>query len=336
MNKEKELIKSINGVFSSNCNRINNVFESDAEIIKLSNEKILLNIDDFSEEDHLPANDPYSLGWNVAIGGISDILASGGNPLFYGHSICLGAGWDEAYIKKFCMGVNEVLKKTGAGFIGGDISNSQKWHYTSVVIGKPISKPLSRRGTEDGDSIYITGKIGCGNFLAGLNIYKEKINFSSILSIINFKFNIRLKESRIIQKYANCCIDTSDGVFNALNTICDINNKGFELNYLPYIKSGTILTKVLNLPEILLFLGECGEYELLFTVNNKNEQHLLDELKSENTVVYRIGSITNIKRKILYEDNLILDLSNFEIGARDYNNSKDYLNAIIQWINERK
>ena len=77
------------------------------------------------------------MGWNLAVGGISDILASGGKPIFYGQSLVVKNDWKTNDIKKLTQGIKSILNITGIHFIGGDFGIQDDWTYTAVVIGVP-------------------------------------------------------------------------------------------------------------------------------------------------------------------------------------------------------
>ncbi|MBN2440387.1 MAG: hypothetical protein JXJ04_03550 [Spirochaetales bacterium] len=202
--------------------------------VEFNGQSMLFSMDEFSKEDNFRESDPGVLGANLATGSISDILASGGIPLFYAHAMVIGDTWDDQFIKEFSQGIAEVLAKAKTTFLGGDLGKSKTWHYTASVIGKAPLKPVRRTGARAGENIYITGRIGGGNLEAALTLYVKKYSgnkmMSNIMTSIPIKFVLRLKESRLIQKYASCSIDTSDGVFNALNEIAE-KNKGTGLNH---------------------------------------------------------------------------------------------------------
>ena len=71
------------------------------------------------------------------------------------------------------------------------------------------------------------------------------------------------RESKLINKYSKCCIDTSDGLFNALNTISTQSNTGYEITNIPYVNLGLATSKLFSLPIELLFLCEFSKLLLL-------------------------------------------------------------------------
>lgn len=332
MNLEENIIRTIRKILPKSNLQINELFESDSEILKFGKEKLLINIDTFSKEDNFYENDFYTLGWNLAVGGISDILANGGTPVFYGHSLAIKKDWDKSKIEKLMQGVKSVLRQTGTHFIGGDFGVQSDWSYTAVVIGKFNNNCLLRKNAKQGDLICISGKIGAGNLEAAINLFnkEKKINF------IKNKFQIRLKESKLIKEYSKCCIDTSDGVFNALNTISKQSNTGYIIHDIPYIKKGFIVSKLFSLPYELLFLCECGEYELLFSIPKEKEINFFNEAKKKKLKFYKIGIITDFKKKILMNKNKKIDLSTINVRARDFNYIKDYINHLINCLKREK
>ena len=330
MNSEKELIKLIAGFMPRNVSQLNGLFEADCEIIDFKGGRMLFNIDEFSCEDYMRDGEPYTLGWNVAVGSISDILASGGQPLFYLHSMTVGEDWGEEYIKNFSKGVSDVLKRFNTAFLGGDFGRSKDWRYTATVIGTIEGEPVLRSGASVGDKIYITGKIGAGNLEAFLKLYEDKKVLGKIAGKVKTHFKLRLEEAQLIKKYASCCIDTSDGVFNAVKAIAEMSGTGYELYNLPYTGLGVMAAKLTGMPTALLFLGECGEYELLFTVGAKKEKDFLKEAEEKGFEFFEIGKIAQASSKVLIEDKSIRNLESLDISARCYSDMKQYINELVR------
>lgn len=326
------MIELINKHMPRSNQQLNGPFESDGEIISFKGSKLVYNIDEFSQEDMLRDAVPYVLGWNMAVGSISDILASGGKSRYYAHSLVIKNSWTTEYVEELSRGIADVLRDTDTAFIGGDFGISDTWRYTGSVIGELEGQPLLRSGAKQGDSIFITGKIGKGNIEAALKLYSQKNFIKNITGRVKNYFSLRNKEALLIKEYSRCSIDTSDGVFNALNTIAELSKTGFAVNSLPYERRGILLAKALQVPRELLFLGECGEYELLFTVSRDLCEEFLMEAHEQELKFYRIGEITEPATKLLNEGNRSIDLSGYILRARDYSDTKDYLRDIIDFL----
>lgn len=333
MNREKEMIATISKHMPKSPDQVNKLFESDSEIIVQGNLKIAYNIDEFSEEDLLRDHDPYILGWNVAVGCLSDILASGAIPKYYAHSFVAKKTWTKEYVEKMSLGIGDVLRKAGAAFIGGDFGVSELWRYTGSSIGEAQGQPLLRSGAECGDIIFISGRIGMGNIEAALKLYSENIIVRKIADQYKNQFHLRVEEAQLIREFSSCCIDTSDGVLNALQTISAQSKTGYKVWNLPYERSGIALAKLLGLPKELLFCGECGEYELLFTIHQADAEEFRRRAEKMELTFYEIGEIQGQGVQLLeYKNNNSIDFSSYNLSARDYEDQKEYLRDVIERI----
>ncbi len=333
MDRENRMIRVIEKMTHGLDGRLNKSFHSDSEIMMFGSKKMLFTTDEFSSEDGFREDDPYSMGWNVAVGAISDILATGGNPLFFAQSLTITSRWNETYLSKFAKGVADVLRKTGTRFIGGDFSTARDWRCTVSIIGELAGQPVLRKGAKAGDSVYISGSVGIGNLEAALSLYGKDHRIKTLVSSVQNRFTPRLKESILMNKYATSCIDTSDGVFNSIKTLCEINNLGFVAEKIPYIKKGLFLAHVMQLPASLLFLGECGEYELLFTVPPDMESAFLQDARQKGMQFFRIARLVeNVKTKQMMTGREVIDLSGITFTARDFKNKRTYLKALIRAV----
>lgn len=336
MNTEKQTIASILSQFPGAVPHQNKFHESDAEIIRMGNERIAFSTDGFSAEDLFRDDDPYSLGWNLAVATISDILASGGEPEFFAHSVVAKKpGWDHHYLQQMARGTGDILNLWGSAFIGGDLGTSSQWHYTGICFGS-VKKNLSRKGAVCGDPIYMTGKIGAGNLEAALTLYSDHRSLRNSLKNFKTYFQPRMAEARIIREHAACCIDTSDGLLNALNTIAEINHVGFEITGLPYLKEGLDMCRVVDQPKELLMMGECGEYELLFAIKQADEEAFINHMQESQLKMTKIGYIADDGKKVLHDGNRQIGLSDFFLSARDYGNVNDYIRELAGYIRSKQ
>jgi thiamine-monophosphate kinase len=335
MNYESKIIKLVNDIMPESLLRLSKCFEADAEVILLGGKKYLFTTDDFSKEDLFLESDPFSLGWNVACASISDIIAAGGIPLVYSHSMVISNNWDEKYIAEFSKGIAEVLKIYSISFTGGDLGKSEDWRYTSSVIGKSCRKILNRKGMLASHTIFITGESGAGNLQAAMNLFSHATRTKDSPDPAKYLFRTHENIVDILSKYASSSIDTSDGVFSALKTLSDLNLKGFVIDNIPIIPQGVKLSEALGLPVELFILGECGEYEILFTVSDKNKTAFIKEIIDNGLKVYEIGKVTTDKdEKIISMNGKTFDLKDYDINARDFDDVKDYLGKVKAWVSK--
>lgn len=330
MNTEQDTIKRILKILPKSHSLLNNFFESDAEIINYKGSKLLFTVDEFSQEDFFSDEHPYSLGWNVAACTLSDIYASNGKPVFYAHSLSYPEDWDDEFIDLFSKGISDVLSIASVGFIGGDIGKSSSWHYAGIAIGE-VSKPVTRKGANKGDLIFMTGHVGAGNLEAALKLNGKNKLFGKVINNYKLRFPIRAHESELIGQYATSCIDSSDGLFNALNTIAEINHSGYKVSEIPYLNAGILACKILHKPQTALFLGECGEYELVFTIKESEGKAFCDQVKQHHFEITQIGTVEEEGKKIIVRNGTEQKLDDFKLKARDYTNINDYLNDLTKY-----
>lgn len=331
MNTEKEIIGALLSQFPSCEGHLNRFFESDAELLEPASGKLLFTTDEFSAEDFFYDRDPLLLGWNLAACTISDVLASGGTPRYFAHSLTLARDWDLSFVTRFAGGIASALKVAGTGFIGGDLGMSVQWKYTGICMGFS-EKPVTRKGANPGDRIYITGKVGAGNLMAALNLFGGKENPEGEHLLKQIRFPVRSEESAFIRQYAGCCIDTSDGVLNALNTLAGINQLGYRVREIPYLHEGIQVCEKLSRPKAFLFAGECGEYELLFAVSKAEEKPMLEEARRKSLELTCLGEFTKETTRVLEEDNEQLNFTDYTISARGYPSINEYLTELTKYL----
>ncbi len=310
----------------------NRFFESDAEVLTFNNDQLLFTTDEFSDEDLFRIDNPYRLGFNLAAATISDIFAVCGVPYAYAHAIRIADSWDRAFVSQLAKGIASVLNQCGIGFIGGDTGMANDWGYTGICLGS-AHNPLSRKGARAGDKIYLTGEIGAGNIEAAFTLYHQNklVRLGSMFS--ENLFRLRATESAFIGQWASCCIDTSDGVFAALNTLSELNDLGYRAEKLPYPPSAKILCQLLQVPKEILFMGECGEYELLFALSPEKEEQFLQAARIAQLKFSPIGEFTpKSDGHWLNGEDRRYDLSQYTLSAREFISKEDYLNKLIDFL----
>lgn len=331
--KEQEIARIITEQMPQNPLRKTGLNHCDAEHLQGDGINLLVTTDEFSSEDLFREHNASTLGWNIAVASLSDIYAAGGKPFQLTHAVKVPPHWDESYIRSFSRGVAEVLEKTGTGFLGGDLSAGAEWSYTATVLGKPPAFPLLRTGIQSGDRIYISGKLGAGNFEAALQLYKDHPLLGPLSRIIPNRFPLRDKESCLLLPWAAACIDTSDGVFSSLNTLADLNGLGFTVENLAIKSFPATLSRLVRKPDLLLFLGGAGEYELLAAIPKDKEEDFLKQAENKRLPFYSLGYFTEHRERLLHYKGKKIDLRPFIVSNRDFKHPKELLNFLIKEIN---
>jgi len=149
---------------------------------------------------------------------------------------------------------------------------------------------ITRIGAKPGEKCYISGQAGMGSAYALSKLQDDNTN----LPKIPYHPAARIKEGKIIRKFASCCMDTSDGVIHTLDTLMRLNHCQFVL----YDDWEEILHPIVlemcnlrNMSPWITLAGVHGEFELCFTVNSNVEKEFLDEAKKNGGNPIQIGEV---------------------------------------------
>lgn len=289
---EFDLIRRINERLPRSEKQVNSLFETDAELVEWGDSLLAFTMDEFSEEEeYIGTHDPFLLGWNIAVGVLSDLLAVGAVPQFYSHACILSDLFSGEYLDHFFEGVACALEESKAFFIGGDMGTSSVWRYVGAAIGRvEVDRVRKRTGIESGDYLYVTGTLGDGNRAALLN-YLAITGSAPALSeeYRTTRFELRLGESDHIGLYSTVCMDTSDGLVRTLETLNYLNPCALVIDpaRMPYDRISAAVTRQLDIPSEALLFGSAGEYELFFTIPAYAEAAFLEETRYEFSKIGR-------------------------------------------------
>ncbi len=126
-------------------------------------------------------------------------------------------------------------------------------------------------------------------------------------------------------------MDTSDGLWASLNTLAELNHCGYAVADVPRLAQATAFCAQAGIPPLLLLFGECGEYELLFTVHPENQWQLESEARDNGCSLHRIGEMTASGRS-LQEGTSRLHLDDLQLQARDFESPRTYLAGLAQQL----
>lgn len=318
--RETEICALLSGLLPAG--RENACFEADAEVFHFPGGRSLFSTDEFSGEDQFPETEPRLLGWNIAVATISDIWACGGTPRFYAHALTVHPEWDRAFLTDFGCGVRDALVECGATFLGGDVGRGMEWRCCGSILGTAGTRVITRKGASADDAIYVTGALGLGNAYAAAKCLGFRSGGEDWP-----RFKMRKPESHLVARYASACIDTSDGLWNGATILADMNGLGYRLENLPYLPAASDQARRAGFPRVALLFGECGEYELLFTVPTDQEQALQDDASRAGCELFRIGRMSR-GDKLLEDDGQTFDLTEFDVRARDFGTVAEYLQVL--------
>lgn len=316
-NREFLELKAVLGTKSKNPKQLNKLFESDCEIVKLGAKNFLAtSIDSISDEIELGLyKEVETWAWLSVMSSVSDLAASGTTPL----GLTLSTQWkyntDISLQKKFFAEVIKACKTAGVPFLGGDSGFNSSHVFTSSIIGQSSKKPLMRTGAEAGDLLVLANEknVGIGPALAYRFLMKAP---EELLPESLFRPRPSLSLAQRIAPHASSSIDTSDGIATSVSILCELNKLGVELYWNNSINHpravGTV--KALGLSPVFLWLGDHGDFQTLFVINEKNFKKISNK---KNLTV--IGKLTKNKDTVLFynDQKISLPLKKITTVKRD-------------------
>ena len=266
----------------------------DAAMIHVRNNyQLAISSDMLIENIHFLKNtNPSHLGWKSLAVNLSDIAAMGATAKWATLSISLPK-INHAWLKKFSKGFFKCADKFGIDLIGGDTTKGPLSISITIMGESKKDEALLRSGAKINDDIWVTGQLGLASMglanLQGQLKLPPRIKMKCIraLEIPTPKTFL----GSYLSRYANSCIDISDGLIQDLKHILKASKVGASLllNDIP-------CEKFIHTSKQYQFVLNGGDdYELLFTAAKKNRPFIKKIAKKTNTPVTMIGNITKKK-----------------------------------------
>ena len=308
------LIDIIKKKFSSknNDSLIIGIGDDAAVISKSKDDYFLISSDMLVEGIHfdLTYHPLKHLGYKSVSTNISDIYSMNG----FANQITINLGLSNRFslnaIEEFYKGVKIACEEYNIDLVGGDTTSSKTGLIISVsAIGNVLKNKLTLRKTaKKNDIICVSGDLGRSYiglqilereksvFLTNPEMQPELSNYSDLIEK-QLKPKARkdliekLSEFNIIP---NSMIDISDGLASDLIHLSVQSNLGVKIyeEKLPILKSTILTANELNLNPTTCALNGGEDYELLFSVNEKD----YNMLKDNDIDITSIGYFTSNKK----------------------------------------
>ncbi len=256
---------------------------------------------------------PFLLGYKSLLVNVSDLAAMGAKPYCFTLSINLPDA-NEKFLEEFSKGLYSLSSKLNLPLIGGNTSKGPLSISISAYGLVRKNCAMKRANAKVNDGIYVTGTLGLPAFAVDLGYRSSQIcklmeklslnkEYDSIFDHCYKKGMLienRCSFSTELSRICSCAIDISDGLVGDISHILKASNVGATINIEDLPKPSEFSTY--NLPEdyqdhLCLYGG--GDYELLFTMNETNEEKLQKLSESSNVPVKRIGTIKNGSLELL-------------------------------------
>jgi thiamine-monophosphate kinase len=305
---EKDIIELAKKYFyKENKDVIKNIGD-DCAVVNGTNSNQLFTSDILIEDTHFLFDKipPYLLGWKSLAVNISDIASMAGNPKYALLSLGINEKINVDWINNFYKGISDCADKYNVNVIGGDTVKSNKSIVINITLTGTTNKPIYRDNIKSGNLILSTGYLG----LSGAGLWCIKNSIENALCIeSHYKPIPRIKEGLFLANNTKelSMMDSSDGLFKSIETMCEQSNLGAEIYYknLPIHNSLKHISSISNIPSenFILFGGE--DYELIFSVNENDFNNIKKLYKNLfNFELNVLGNFTDTHKNIyLNKDN---------------------------------
>jgi thiamine-monophosphate kinase len=133
----------------------------DCAIVQLGREQLAFSTDMMVEGTHFEPGWllPSELGWRAGAAALSDLAAVAAEPRGVLVSLGLPAASPDTFASELMDGLADVAELVGAVVWGGDLVRSDRVVIDVLVVGSATA-PVLRCGAEEGDTLWVTGKLG--------------------------------------------------------------------------------------------------------------------------------------------------------------------------------
>jgi thiamine-monophosphate kinase len=251
------------------------------------------------------------IGHRCLTRGLSDIAATGGEPVATFLSLAVPAELPQKWVDEFLGGMIALAKKHKVELAGGDVSAAPMICADIVVLGEvPRGTAVLRSGAKPGDGIYVTGELGLAAAVLQALRKGEKISPKSREARAHFYPEPRVEVGRYLRehKLATAMIDVSDGLSTDLSHICEESGvgalisehsiprpSGWQFGARPGSPASPVLAGWGG-SSLHMALHGGDDYELLFTAARLGKI----PRKIAGVQITRIGEITADKRQQIF------------------------------------
>ncbi len=240
----------------------------------------------------LPEADPISVGHKALAVSLSDLAAMGAEPAWFTLNLAL-PHVDTHWLAAFCEGMYGLARRYHVQLIGGDTSRGPLAIAIQAGGWVPRDRALRRDGARPGDRLYVTGELGGAGLALRHQLGQFRLGEAEMAAVVDRldRPMPRLEAGQRLRGIASSAIDLSDGLVADLEHVLEASRCGARVYLERLPLSSVYRDRFVELGwDVALANGD--DYELLFTVPEKNLRQL-EAVKSDfGCTVTAIGDIT--------------------------------------------
>lgn len=222
---------------------------------------------------------------------LSDVAAMGAEPRVALLSLGLPTTLDALWVAELVQGMVEAARAQRLDLVGGNISRAPVLFVDVTVSGAVKPRHLLRRdGARPGDELYLSGVVGAAAAgLAWLEHEARRAGASASTAdlppaVAEAVTRFRRPDARVAlglqvgrNKAASACMDTSDGLADALHQMAAASGVGMriETDGLPVSPAVADVVNMTRADMSRLIWSGGEDYELLFAVPRRGRRRFL-------------------------------------------------------------
>lgn len=244
--------------------------------------------------------DPRTLGHKALAVNLSDLAASGAQPLAFSLALALPQV-DEAWLQGFSQGLFALADLHGCELIGGDTTQGPLNICITVFGEVPAGQALLRSGAQAGDDLYVSGNLGDARL--ALEALLGHITLPAD-ALAQARQRLECPSPRValgtaLRGIATSALDVSDGLLGDLGHILQASGVGADIDLAKATKliANSALWSSANPLFDQKLLQQCtlaggDDYELCFTAPVHARAAVQAAATAAHTPVHRIGCTT--------------------------------------------
>ncbi len=266
----------------------------DVEVFMRGSKRIVVAVDTLVQSTDVPPGMRTSeISRKSVAACVSDFAAKGVRPEFGTVSVTIPKGFSKRQVTDLAVGFQRASREFGVRILGGDTGGGAELSISVALYGT-AGRIVPRGGAEPGDRIFVTGYFG--NAAAGLHLLLNGGGSGRPGSDRRYRDAFcnprpRLEFGARSGRYLSSSMDSSDGLARTLNEMSRQSGRRFSITGLPCEKAlGAFAEKNgVSVEDLTLFGGE--EYEMVFTVPEKNVPKIRKMARECGTRLVEIGAV---------------------------------------------
>jgi thiamine-monophosphate kinase len=303
---ERELVARIQDHFPPPPDWVLVGIGDDAAVVEAERNRVeVLTVDMLVEGVHFDRRftPPAAIGHRALAANLSDVAAMGAEPRAGVLSLGLPADLPAADLDGIVSGLASLAARYRLHIVGGNLTRSPGPLIIDVTLTGTVKRRqvLRRRGARPGDVLYVSGT--AGGAAAGLEALRDAAaaghpdpsGFEDAARLYRFpEPRVRLGQLLARNRAATACMDSSDGLADAIRQLAEASGVGVEVDgeSVPVHSEARAWFTARGRDPVVAAMSGGDDYELLFAVNPRAHGRLRTVASHAGAPLTRIGVCT--------------------------------------------